>query len=401
MAASYDFTTVINREPQGSVKWRMMRQIKPDVGPDVVPLSVADMELRNPPEITEGLKDFLTDMVLGYTEPTQSYFDAVIGWMRRRHGFSPKQEWFFSTSGVMAAIRLAVRAVTAPQDSILIMTPVYYPFLSASQLDGRKQIQSALVPQGDTYDINWDDFEEKLHRPEVKLFIFCSPHNPIGRVWTRAEVERICKLCAQHGVFLVADEIHSDLILPGYAHTSVATITGYLDNCAVCTAPSKTFNLAGMLTANTFVPNAAIRERMKQLDETFVLGALGYKTCEIAYNECEGWLTQLINLLERNRKLVVDFLAKELPTFHCCQLQGTYLQWIDCRSMGLSIQEQERFMQQEAELFLDEGYLFGPGGEGFERILLACPTHVLQSALNRLLTAVRRAQAEGRLPLAL
>ena len=225
----------------------------------------------------------------------------------------------------------------------------------------------------------------------MTLFILCSPHNPVGRIWTEEELLRICEICYRNHVFIISDEIHFDLIMPGYRHVSMGTFEQkYLDNCAICTAPSKTFNLAGMQTSNILVPNAEYRSKLEGARGYFSLTAMGYKACELAYNRGEEWLEALLVHLDGNRKLAEDFMKEHLPQIHVFPLEGTYLQWWDCRSLGLEEEELEHFMKQEAELFLDEGYMFGEAGSGFERINLACPRDVLEKALKRFLAALQK-----------
>lgn len=387
----YDFETLVKRKNVGSEKWDSMVALNPQVGEDVVPLSVADMELKNAPEIVEGLKDYLDHTILGYTGATDAYYEAVQGWMERRHGFRPEKEWFVETAGVVPAIKEMVGAFTGPEDSVLITPPVYYPFKMSIEQNNRGVVESELVIRDGRYEIDFEDFERKAAMPEVKLFILCSPHNPVGRIWTEGELLRICDICLKNGVFIISDEIHFDLIMPGYEYVSMGTFEKkYLENCAICTAPSKTFNLAGFQASNIFIPNEEYRNRMAGARGYFSLNILAYKACELAYNCCEDWLAELITHLDGNRKLVEDFMAENIPQIKVFPLEGTYLQWWDCRELGMDAEELERFMQMEAQIFFDEGALFGEGGKGFERINLACPRAVLLGALKRLKKALEK-----------
>lgn len=385
----YDFEKLINRKNTGSGKWNQMYEINPDVAEDIVPLSVADMEFKTAPEIVEGLKRFLDESVLGYTSATDDYYKSVIGWMERRHGFSPNKEWFIEMPGVVPALKHMVSALTRPGDSVLIMTPVYYPFRSVAEAQGRNIIETELIAEGNTYKIDFEDFEAKARREDVKLFILCSPHNPIGRVWTKQELELLCHLCYENDVFVISDEIHFDLIMPGYKHVSLGTFEEkYLENCAICTAPSKTFNLAGLQTANIFISNKDIRERVSKEKGFGTLNAVGYKACELAYNCCEDWLEQAIEVIDGNRKYIGEFMARNIPRIKVFEMQATYLMWLDFNALGMDYKELEKFMQYKAQLFLDEGYIFGKGGYGFERINIACPKWVIEGAMERLLKAV-------------
>ncbi|MGN0629230.1 MAG: MalY/PatB family protein [Oscillospiraceae bacterium] len=384
----YDFETVVNRKGTGSDKWDSMYERIPNAGDGIVPLSVADMEFVNAPEIKEGLKEYIDSTVLGYTGPTENYFESVISWMERRHGFSPKKEWFVTTAGVVPALKEMVMRFTEPSDSVLMLTPVYYPFYSSVESNGRKVVGSELILDGTEYRIDFDDFAAKAARPEVTLMILCSPHNPIGRVWTREELLKICEICLENHVFIISDEIHFDLIMPGFEHVSLGTFEEkYINNCAICTAPSKTFNLAGLQTSNIFIPNEEYREKMTAARGYFSLNIFGYKACELAYNRCEEWLDELLLVLDENRKLVEDFFVENLPEVRVHRLQGTYLMWVDFRAWGMSTEEQEKFMLEHAQTALDEGYLFGEGGNGFERINIACPKKTLEAALWRIVNA--------------
>lgn len=384
----YDFETLINRKNTGSHKWEGMYEQLPDAGDEVVPLSVADMELKNPPAITEGLKSYLDNIILGYTGETEHYYESVISWMERRHGFSPKKEWFVMTAGVVPAIKEMVGAFTEEGDSVLMLTPVYYPFYMSVESNGRKVLGSELILEGTKYSIDFDDFAEKAARPETTLCILSSPHNPIGRIWTREELLRMAEICLENNVFIISDEIHFDLIMPGFEHVSMGTFEEkYLSNCAICTAPSKTFNLAGLQTSNIFIPNEDYRNRMTAARGYFSLNIFGYKACELAYDECEEWLDELLLFLDENRKFVEEFVAEKMPEVKVHRLEGTYLMWLDFRAWGMTSEEQEDFMVHKAQAIFDEGYVFGEGGKGFERINIACPKRVLEATLERIYKA--------------
>ena len=388
---AYDFTTLPDRWDAGAFKYEDMKKKKPDVSRDAVPLSVADMEFLDPPEVMEGLKRYLDHNVLGYTGPTEGYFSAVQNWMERRHGFRPEKDWFITSPGIVPALYELVKALTAPGEGVLMLSPVYHPFRFAAQEQGREAVFCPLIERERTYDIDFDLFEKLCAQPQVKLFLLCSPHNPVGRIWTREELVRLGDICLEHDVVMVADEIHGDLILPGYTFTSVGTLPEqYLNNAILCTAPSKTFNLAGMQCSNLFVPNGALREKLKQEGHYPTLTALGYESCRLAYTYGEAWLESLRTVLGENKKLVEGYLAKNIPVIQPFELMGTYLMWLDCRGLGLSKDALEKAMI-DGELFFDEGYIFGSEGAGFERLNLACPAWVLQKAMDKLSAVVRKA----------
>jgi len=391
----YDFETLVSRKNIGASKWNLMSKVNPDVKDNIVPFSVADMEFKNPPQIVDGLKKYIDSSIMGYTESTEEYYKAVCNWMERKHDWKIRKEWIAEFSGVVPALYTIIKALTKEEDNVLIMTPVYYPFYKAITTNNRKVINTELILCKDHYEINFDDFEEKAKLEKTKLLILCNPHNPVGRVWSEEELKKIGEICIENNVVVVSDEIHFDLIMPGFKHTVFANICEeFANNSVICTAPSKTFNLAGLQTSNIIIPNKKIRNKIISERRAAIgnsgLNIFGYKACEIAYNECEDWLDELIKVLAANKKLVEDFMKKNIPEIKVIDLEGTYLQWLDFRSLEKDHKALEKFMQIEAQFFLDEGYIFGDEGKGFERINLACPTRVLKEALERLLEAVMR-----------
>ena len=390
----YDFETVRPRYQMGSNKWNEVQSVYPDMPQDIVPFSVADMEFPTAPEIVAGLKQFLDQSVLGYANPTQPFLDSVCRWMKRRHSWDAKPEWILPAHGCVDAFYSAVKCFTQPGDGVVLLTPVYYPMYSAIRQNGRTLVDCPLVRRGDGYAINWEDLEAKLSQERTKLFLLCSPHNPCSRVWTREELEKIARLCSQYRVLVVSDEIHNDLILPGHTHTVFAAVSPQAEqNCLVLTAPSKTFNLAGLQTSNVFIPNEALRRQFSDYLKTGSnnpkCNILGYEACRIAYDQCEGWLEECLAVITRNRDLVISFCREHFPQIRYSPLQATYLLWMDWNGLGLGWRELERINRQEAKLFFDEGYIFGSQGEGYERWNLACPTWAIQQALERMEQAYR------------
>lgn len=390
----YDFETVINRTGTGACKWEHMLADYPEVDEDIIPLSIADMELVNAPEIQNGLKAFIDKSVLGYNNPWPEYLDAVCGWMKRRHNWDVKKEWITQTPGVVPAMFFAVKAFTEPGDGVIIMTPVYYPFYGAVKANGRTLVENALLDDGENYTIDFDDLEKKAKDPANKLLLLCSPHNPVGRVWTVEELERIGRICIENDVVIVSDEIHFDLIMPGYEHHVFASLgEEFAQHCVVCTAPSKTFNLAGMQTSNIIIPNPELQKKfVAQVSSCGMelANILGYEACRIAYTECDEWLEELIALIVRNKEYVENFVKDHFPAVKCRKMEGTYLQWLDFRALNMDPKEQEKMMKTEAQLFLDDGYMFGDSSAGFERINLACPTWVIEKAMARLYDVMKK-----------
>ncbi len=385
---NYDFTSFIDRSNTGSSKWEQMGGWNPQVSKGVVPFSVADMEFKNPPEITEGLKKYLDTAILGYTQPTGNYLHAVCDWMKKRHNWIIEPDWIVGTPGVVNAFFLAVKTLTNSGDGIIIQPPVYYPFYAAIARNQRMVVKNPLIFTGSNYCIDYDDLELKARDPGNKVLLFCSPHNPVGRVWTPDELARVGEICLRNNVLIISDEIHFDLIMPGHQHTVFANVAEELaDHMIVCTSPSKTFNLAGLQTSNIIIPNPQIRKAyVKEMasNGSLSLNILGYMACEIAYTQCEEWLNQLLQVVYHNHLELKTFIEKNLPLIKAFDLEGTYLQWMDFRGLGLDQQELERFLHFEAQLFLDEGYIFGEEGSGFERMNIACPTKIMLDGLKRL-----------------
>ena len=390
----YDFTTVISRKHTGSAKWDDMYALHPDLPEDVIPLSVADMELKNPPQIAQGVGAYLQETVLGYTRPTGSFYDAAASWQKRRNGWTVRQEWMMDYPGVIPAIYHSIRGLTRPGEGVILLTPVYYPFYEAVRNSGRELACSPLLYRDGVYSIDFDDLEARAADPRNTLLLFCSPHNPVGRLWRREELLRVGQICLDHGVHILCDEIHSDLVLDSRSHLPLASLSEELaQNTVTCCAPSKTFNLAGLITSYLVIPSETLRRRVleqREREGVFGCNLAGYKAMEIAYNQCEDWLEELLQLLRANRQLMADFLGDKLPRIRPVPLEATYLQWLDCSALGLSQDELDSFFREDALWFTDPGALFGPWGAQFQRINIACPTSALQAALDRLLAAARR-----------
>ena len=390
----YDFQTVVSRDD--SAKWLQMKGWNPNIKEGVIPFTVADMELKHPPELIDGLKSFLDDAILGYASPTASYTNSVIQWMDKRHDWQIKKEWLVETPGVITAFFSSVSAFTDPGDGVILMSPVYYPFYKAIERNDRKVMNNNLIRNTDgSYEIDFHDLEEKAKDPKTKLLLFCSPHNPVGRVWKLEELKKIGEICNKNGVLVLSDEIHFDLVMPGYKHIVYASISDeFAQNCIVCTAPSKTFNLAGMQVANIIIPNENIRNTFTNFllksSNSLRHNMLGYKACEIVYTQCDKWLDQLNLHIFKNSEIVTNFMKEHFPMIKVTKLEGTYLLWMDFRAIGLEPKKLENILHNEAQVFFDEGYIFGESGNGFERMNLACPTKPIIEAMARLNTTLKK-----------
>lgn len=387
----YDFTTLPPRWGTGAEKFDLMTEKCPQVPRDVVPFSIADMDFLPPPELLQGLHRTVDETIFGYIAPGDSYYDAILGWMDRRHGVKVPREWLVDADNVLEALRQMIFAYTDPGDAVLTLTPAYPPFLSIPVNAGRQLLQCPLTMGEDRrYQIDFDLLEDFCRREEVKLLAFCNPHNPVGRAWTAEELQQVADICLRHSVFIVSDEIHWDLIMPGTVFTSMARLPEkYLHNCAVSTAVSKTFNIAALRGGTIILPDEDRRRRFHAHDGISGRDVFSYAATEIVYTRCEAWLDELLTVIEGNRKLLSDFMAQRLPEVGVTPMEATYLQWLDFRFLGLGPEEQEDFMARKARCFFTEGYKFGEGGAGFERWSLACPRHVLLAGLERMEKAVK------------
>lgn len=387
---NYDFDTLINRRGAGAAKWEMMYREKPEVDAGIVPLSVADMEFPAAPEIRAALKAYIDGQIPGYASAPSGYLESVCAFFQRRHGVKAAPEELIQTPGIVYALPRAIRALSAPGEGVIIMTPVYYPFYRAIRNTERVVASCPLRYEAGRYEIDFQLLEELALRPENTVLLLCSPHNPVGRVWTTAEIHRIAEICLRGNLSVIADEIHWDLTFPGHPHVSFGTLEGELaERTILCTAPSKTFNLAGLNQSNLLIRNEGLRRRLLGLlraDATPMQSPLGYVACQTAYEQCDGWLEALLAYLDENRRYVASYIGEQIPALYAVPLEGTYLQWVDCRGLGLEPEALKARMQAH-DLFFDEGSLFGAEGDGFERINLACPRTVLAGAMERLKAA--------------
>lgn len=389
----YDFTAVISRQNTGSIKYDFAPE--PVKGSGFVPLTIADMEFAVCPHITEAIKKAADGRIYGYTYEDDEYWRAVSHWMRTRHNWEPKREWLVTTNGVVPALNNLVCALTEPGDGIIIQSPVYPPFWSCIKEWERRLVENPLVcDESGYYTMDFEDLEAKCadKANKVRALILCNPHNPVGRVWTEAELMRLADICGKYGVLVISDEIHNDLILPGVKHTVYAALPNSGDNWVVCTAPSKTFNLAGLASSNIFIPNEAMRKRFKELNHIGGSGCLPFfaRAATIAaYTFGAGWLDELLSVINDNFTYLYSFAEERLPMLKVTRAEGTYLAWVDMRALGMEAKELEGFVLNKAYLALDEGYIFGENGKGFERWNLAMPRALLEDALLRLESAIK------------
>lgn len=384
--SNYSFDEVIDRKNTNSLKYDFaVERGKPA---EVLPLWVADMDFKTAPGVTAALVEAATHGIFGYTEAKENYAAAVINWYKKRFGVTYHSEWLVKTPGIVFALALAVKAYTNPGDGVLIQTPVYYPFYEVIRDNNRRIVENPLINDNNKFTVDFEDFEEKVRTENIKLFILCSPHNPVGRVWTKDELEKVVSICRKHNVIIVSDEIHCDFVYEGYTHTPTLEVAGdYSENVIICTSPGKTFNIAGIQDSNIFIPGKELRQKFQQ-----ELNASGYsqlntfaiKACIAAYETGEEWLDELKKYLKGNLDFVKEFIATRLPKVKLTEPEGTYLIWLDFSEYGFTKEELNDLVINKAGLWLDAGHIFGEAYEQYQRIVIAAPRATIREAFEKL-----------------
>ncbi|CEN90542.1 cystathionine beta-lyase PatB [[Clostridium] sordellii] len=381
-----NFDDGVNRINTNSVKYDKYKENFNTDKDDIIPMWIADMDFKTCDEITKALQTKLITGNLGY-DTVNGYYEAVEDWMKKRHGLKITKEDIVYTPGVVTAINFLLKILVKENDKVLVQSPVYHSFFRVLNENNCDIVQSELELNNNRYEINFEEFERQISTG-VKVFILCNPHNPVGRVWEKEELERLVEICESYKVFIISDEIHSDLIFKGYKHNSLTTVSPYYkDNIVTLTAPSKTFNLAGLYTSNVIITNEKIRKKYKDLFSTDpnVLGAVALIA---AYTKGEKWLEELLVYIENNYNYVNDYISKNIPKIKVTKQEGTFLTWLDCRELGLSDDDLDRFFIDKAKLALSSGVAFGNGGSGFMRMNIGCPLNTIKDALFRLKIAV-------------
>ncbi len=385
----YDFEQRIDRTNTGSFKWDGMDMFFGTN--DLLPMWIADMDFPTPAPVVEALKKRIEHPCYGYTLRMESYYLSLMNWLSRRHGWTIEKNWICNSPGIIPALAISVITFTQPGDSVILQAPVYHPFYDAITCNERKLVVNELQFNGSEYQMDFADFEIKVRENNVKLFFLCNPHNPVGRVWTYDELFTLGNICKKYGVQVISDEIHSDLIYSGHKHIIFSQIADFSNFTISCYAPSKTFNLAGLLTSAIVIPNSDLRNVFsgKLWNLGLYLGNIfGVTAFEAAYNECEDWLEQLKDYLTGNIDYMKDFIEKKIPQLKFHKPQSTYLAWLDCRELGLDNENLKQLVIHQAKLGLEMGTDFGPGGSGYMRLNFACPRGLLREGLERLETAV-------------
>lgn len=379
----YNFDEPVVRRGTNCVKWD-----ETDIE-DVIPMWVADMDFRVAPAIQKALEERVAHGVFGYNIVPESYYEAVISWFRRRHQWEIDRKSILYTTAVVPAVSCVIKALTMPGEKVLILSPAYNCFFSSVKNNGCEVLESALKRVDLRYEVDWEDFEAKCADERTTLFLLCNPHNPCGRVWTREELQRMYDICQKHGVIVASDEIHCELIMPGYEFVPFGTIT---DNCVVMNSPSKNFNTAGLQIANIISTNPSWRRRIDRainINEVCDVNPFGIVALQAAYNESEDWLDALNQYLWQNYQALCDFFARELPQLKVTRLEGTYLVWVDHTVLGISTDDFFQRLLNEGRVWVSAGTMYGPKtGEGFIRINIACPRSQLDEALRRMAAVV-------------
>ena len=399
MPTTAELDQIINRKGTACTKWDYeftpQGVPQPRISSDDVlaidnqlQLWIADMDFRSPQAVIDALVARAQHGIFGYTMPPQSYYDAIIGWMQKRHNWTIKQEWILSSPGVKPSLSAILQAFTQPGDGVLIQTPIYHPFYDLIERNGREIMHNPLIENADRYEIDWADFEQKVANPKTTMVMLCHPHNPVGRVWTHDELKRMGQLCVEHNAYFAADEIHADLTFPW---SNLATIgvacADTMHNNFVCTSPTKTFNLPGLKASNVIVSNPDLRAKVQNqflMNNIRGINLMGAVALEAAYAHGEAWLNDVMAYVEANYWFTKEYISEHLPQLNLYKPEASYLLWVDCRALGLEANELHNILCEKANVKLNKGSVFGDAGAGFMRINIGCPRPILAAALERM-----------------
>ena len=392
----YDFDKVIDRKNTNSMKWDHVKSVFGDE--DILPMWVADMDFSAPPPVIEALKKKAGIGIYGYPKRPRAYYEAIINWVQKRHEWEIKKEWLSYSPGVVAGINLLILALTQSGEKVIIQPPVYYPFYFCIQNNGRQISENPLKLIDGRYRMDFDDLANRADE-RTRMMILCSPHNPVGRIWEREELLKVGEFCFENDIILISDEIHSDLVYPGHKHIPAATVSEEVtQNTITCIAPSKTFNLAGLKSSVIIIPNQAYRRDYNNMLNNIGVGMdniFGMAALESAYRYGEDWLEELLEYLSQNLNFLMEYVNEKIPDVGVIKPEATYLVWLDFRALGLDRQGLMDLMTKKAKVWLDDGPIFGPGGEGFQRMNIACPRATLENGLKRIESAVKSIKLGG------
>ncbi|EKQ55511.1 MAG: bifunctional PLP-dependent enzyme (beta-cystathionase and maltose regulon repressor) [Clostridium sp. Maddingley MBC34-26] len=394
MCMKYNFDEIIDRKNTKSIKYDFPNRFGKLDHNNMIPLWIADMDFRSPPCVQEAIIKRVNHGIFGYSYTGDDYFRAVSNWMDNQHGWKVEPEWLVIMQGVLSAISITLTALTNKDDAILIQYPSYNMFKKVIEETNRNVIKNILVLEDGKYRIDFDDFEDQIVRNNVKLFILCNPYNPVGRVWTEEELIRIGDICLKHGVFVISDEIHQDFVYAPHKHLVFANLKPEFKNITVtCTAPTKTFNIAGLPISNIFITNIKLRDKVKEAISKcghHGVGIIEVLACQAAYLSGEEWLHALLKYLSENIEYSINFFRERLPEIEVIKPEGTYLLWLDCRKLGFSGKELEEYLANEAHVLLNGA----SSAEGFLRINIACPRATLEKAFSQIEQAIRKLRHE-------
>lgn len=385
----YNFDEIIDRRNSDSHKWKNIKELYGD--DEILPMWIADMDFKAPQEVIDALRDRVEHGVFGYIERSDSFYDAVINWVKKRFNWDIKKEWILFTPGVVAGFNIGVRELTKEGDSVLVQPPVYPPFFRVLENNNRVSNENPLIHNGQGYTIDFDHLEKNIG--DSRLFMFCNPHNPVGRVWTKEELERLGQICLDNDVIIISDEIHSDFVFKDKTHTPMATISKEIeDRTITLMAPSKTFNIAGLVTSVAIIPNDELREvyckaiEAMEIDSTSIFGALGL---EVAYNHGEEWLEQILLYIEDNVDFALGYIRENIPQIKADKPDGTFLLWLDFNEIDKTADEIEEALLKIGKVALNDGRPYGQGADKFFRFNLGCPRSTLEEGLRRIEKTVK------------
>lgn len=392
-----EFSAELDRAGTASIKWSLIQEVDDPAkwlttdtyfGENrTLPMWVADMDFQSPKEVIQALQERVAHGIYGYTMADENYLQSVVGWMKRRHGWEVQPEWIVTTPGVVPALHMLIRGFSDRGSKVLVQRPVYYPFFSAITENKKQIVSNSLVDNGDSYEMDFDDLLNKAKDPETGIIILSNPHNPVGRVWSKEELLQFGHICKENNILVISDEIHGDLIMPGHTFYPFASLEDFSEFTITCTAPSKTFNLAGLQTSNIIIEHGELRRRFQAIIKKNGLmsaNLLGLVGCQAAYEYGEPWLERLLQLFNSHLNAMDTYFTQQLPTMKLYRPEGTYLAWFDCRELEQDHMILRRRFMEDAKIFLDDGFIFGREGRGFQRINIACPKTVLDDALERI-----------------